>query len=264
MILHLLRTHLPRVAAASAALLCLGSVSGTAATISDGIATITVDDADGSLTDFILSGRDHLFEADYYFRTGSMTSEGMLTGVNSTYINSVTASGNDIMVTGSTSEFDFTLTYHLDGAGNMAPRLDITNTSGSQLDLNLFNYQDWDVNGSAGGDRISWNGSVATVSQGPTDIRVTPFQTPNAVQASGWPTLRNSLRDGSATTLVDGAGLPFGPGDGTFAFEFVLSLASGESTIVTYVVPEPSTGLLGAVGLVILAWSSRRRRFQQA
>jgi len=259
---HFLREHLPRVAVAIAMLLGFGSVPATAASISDGVATITVSNANGSLTDFILGGTDHLFQADYYFRTGSMTSEGMLTGTNSTFITSVTANGNDITVNGATSEFDFTLTYGLDGAGNLAPKLNITNTSGAQLDLNLFNYQDWDVNGSAGGDTITWNGSVATVSQAATAIRITPFQTPSAVQASGWPTLRNSLRDGSATTLVDGAGLPFGPGDGTFAFEFVLSLASGESTTVAYVVPEPSTGLLGALGLVILGWSSRRRRLQ--
>lgn len=260
---HSLRASLRapwRVAIAAALLLSSSALPASSATISDGIATITVNDGDGSLVDYILGGTDHLFQADYYFRSQTMTAEGMLTGANSTYITSVTNNGNDITVAGATSQFDFTLVYGLNGFGLLSPSLSITNTSGAQLDLVLFNYQDWDVNGTANGDRITWNGNNVLVSQGPTSIGVVPFQTPNAVAASGWPTLRNSLRNGTPTTLVDGAGLPFGPGDGTFAFEFVLSLADGASTTFVYAVPEPSSGLLGVLGLVILAWSSRRRR----
>lgn len=255
--------HLPlRLCRAAVVLatVCCFALPVWSATINDGVTAITVSDTHGGVTDFVTGGSDHLFQADYYFRTGSMSAEDMMTGVNSTYIQSVTASGNDITVVGSTSEFDFTLVYGLDGSGRMVPTLDITNTSGAQLDLTLFNYQDWDVNGTAGGDTITWNGSLLTVSQGTTDIGITPFSSPDAVEASGWPILRNSLRDGSPTTLTDGAGLPFGPGDGTFAFQFDLSLAAGGSTTIIYTVPEPSTGLLGGLGLAGLAWSSRRRK----
>ncbi|MGH0031174.1 MAG: PEP-CTERM sorting domain-containing protein [Myxococcota bacterium] len=258
MIPHFPKPTLRRVALAFAALLGLALPAGSA-TINDGTASLTVSDTHGGATDYVLGGTDHLFQADFYFRTGSMTAEEMMTGVNSTYVNSVSASGLEITVTGSTSEFDFTLIYGLDGAGRMTPSLDITNTSGSQLDITVFNYQDWDVNGTAGGDSIIWNGFDFVISQGATSIQVTPAQTPTAVAASGWPTLRNSLRDGSATTLTDGAGLPFGPGDGTLAAQHDLSIADGDTGSVIYTVPEPSTGAMGLLGLAGLAWASRRR-----
>jgi hypothetical protein len=239
----------------------LAAPAAWSATISDGIATITVSNANGSLTEYSLAGQDHLFQADYYFRTGSMTAEDMMTGVNSTYINSVSSSGLDITVSGSTSEFDFTLVYSLDGQGRMIPSLDITNTTASTLDLSLFNYQDWDVDGPQG-DTAVWNGADMLISDNGIVIQVTPFQTPDAIEARSFQGLRQELRDNAVTNLTDGAGLPFGPGDATFAFQFDLSLAAGETTTVIYTVPEPSTGLLGLVGLAMLAWGSRRRRQQ--
>jgi hypothetical protein len=261
MIPHSQRKAWTRIAAAIALGLCAAAPAG-AASVSDGVASITVHDNFGDVTNYVLGGVDHLFEAEYYFRTASMTSEDALTGANSPYVNNVVANAltNSITVTGATADFDFTMVYSLNGAGLMVPTLDITNTSGSALDITLFNYQDWDVNGSAGGDTITWNGSNILVSDGTTQIGVLPFQTPDAVMATGFPTLRNALRNGAVTTLTDGAGLPFGPGDGTFAFEFALSLVADETASLAYAVPEPSTGVLGIMGLAILAWSSRRRR----
>jgi hypothetical protein len=65
------------------------------------------------------------------------------------------------------------------------------------------------------------------------------------------------------TTLNDNAG-PVGPGDVTWAFEWDLSIVPGSSAVISKdkfvqlsLIPEPSSLLLGVVGLLVLA---RKRR----
>ena len=248
------------------------SLPAGAATIDDGVATLVVSDTHGGATDYIRDGADHLFQADYYYRTPSMTQEGRMTGFGSSLVSSVVADdvANEITVQGSLSGvFDFTLTYSLSGSGLLVPSLDIVNLDTvNPLDLTLFSYHDWDVDGSFNGDSVSWNG-VDMVQSDSTILSIRPFTTPDAVEAgpfnppgpsSSNPSIRDRLRDGDVDDLVDGAGLPFGPGDGTFAFQYLLSLAPGATTTIIYSVPEPSTGALAALGLIGLAWVGRDRR----
>lgn len=247
-----------------AALLALLSVPAGAAplSVSDGTATVTADDQHGGLTNFILGGVDHLFQADYYFRTSSMTLEQALTGTTSSVVDSVAAtSPTEITVMGTATGFTYTIVYWLDGAGRMRSSLDIQNTTGSPLTITVFNYQDWDVNNTAGGDSIVWNGFDILQTQGSTVIQVTPQQTPDVIQAGAFSGIRNQLRDGNVDNLTP-TGLPFGPGDGTFAFQFNLVIPTGGGGTIIYSVPEPSTGVLAALGLIALAWWGRDRRLR--
>ena len=83
-----------------------------------GVATLFVSDATGAMLDFEFGGSDHLYEANYYYRTTSMSLEEVLVGVGTSSVASVTVtSPTEITVDGSTSDFDFTLIYALDGLG---------------------------------------------------------------------------------------------------------------------------------------------------
>ena len=242
------------------ALLALLALPAAAATINDGIATLFVSDASGAMLNYVTGGTDHLYEANYYYRTTAMSLEEVLVGGGTSSVTSVTVTTpTEITVLGSTADFDFTLTYGLDGSGLLVPSIELTNTSGSQLDLSLFSYQDWDLDGSFTGDTVVWNGSQIIQSE-ITPLYITPFQTPDAVEASVYSTLYDQLEDGGVDNLTDGAGLPYGPGDGTFAFQFDLSLAPAASTTIAYAVPEPSSGALATLGLLALAWLGRDRR----
>jgi hypothetical protein len=250
-----------RSARCAALLLLLALPAGAAPlSVSDGTATVTADDQHGGLTAFILGGVDHLFQADYYFRRAGMTAEQALTGTTETVVSSVTAtSPTEITVLGSATGFNFTLVYALDGLGRLRPSLTIQNTQATPLTISIFAYHDWDVNGSAGGDTITWNGFDMIQSQGATLIRVTPQQTPSAMQAGTFSGIRNELRDGNVDNLT-GAGLPYTGSDGTFAFQFNLVIPTGGGGNILISVPEPSSGVLAALGLIGLAWWGRDRR----
>lgn len=255
-----------------AALLALLALPAGAATIDDGVATLVVSDSHGGAVDYIRGGSDHLFQADYYYRTPSMTQEGRMTGFGTSLVTSVVGDdvADEVTVNGTLAGvFDFTLTYRLNGSGLLVPALDITNLDTvNPLDLTLFSYHDWDLDGNANGDSVSWDGTEITQSD-TTILKTRPFQSPDAVEAGPFnppgpsatnPSIRDRLRDGDVDNLVDGVGLPFGPGDGIFAFQFDLTLAPGAATTIIYAVPEPSTGALAALGLIGLAWVGRDRR----
>jgi hypothetical protein len=228
--------------------------------ISDGTATVTADDQHGGLTNFILGGVDHLFQADYYFRRAGMTLEQALTGTTETTVTSVTAtSPTSITVLGTATGFNYSLVYALDGNGRMMPALTIQNTQGSPLTITIFAYHDWDVNGSTSGDTITWNGFDMLQSQGSTTIRVTPQQPPDVMQAATFAGIRNQLRDGNLDNLTP-TGIPYAGSDGTFAFQFNLVIPTGGGSTILINVPEPSTGMLAAMGLIGLAWWGRDRR----
>ena len=74
--------------------------------------------------------------------------------------------------------------------------------------------------------------------------------------------LRNALEDAGVTNLNDGAGLPFGPGDSTFAFQYDRVISANGSTTIDMgfvAVPEPGSGSLTALGLLILGLARRPR-----
>lgn len=244
--------------------LALAAAPARSITISDGIASITADNTHGGLTAFVTGGTDHLYQSEYYYRTDAMTQENRLVGFGTAYVTSVSSpDATTITVLGSTPELDFKLDYRLNN-GVLVPEIEITNTTASQYDLSIFNYQDWDVDGSANGDRLAWDGAQMTISQvgNGTEIVVMPVNAPSATQASAYAGLRTSLRNNSITNLTDGAGLPFGPGDATFAFQFDFTLMASEMYKIAYVVPEPPRLGLVAMGLLGLAWAGRRRRVQ--
>jgi hypothetical protein len=249
--------------ALTAALLALIAIPAGAAplSISDGTATVTADDAHGGLSNFVLGGLDHLFEAEYYFRTSGMTRELALTGTTSTLVSSVAAtSPTEITVMGSATGFNFTVVYGLNGSGGLLSSLSIQNTSGGSLTIAVFSYYDFDVNNTTGGDSVSWNGFDMIQSQGSTVISVHPTQTPDIMQGANFSSIRTQLRDTGVDNLT-ATGIPAsGGGDRTFAFQFNLVIPLGGGTTLVYAVPEPSTGALAAFGLIGLAWLGRDRR----
>jgi hypothetical protein len=140
----------------------------------------------------------------------------------------------------------------------------ITNTSGTVLNMSVFNFLDADVAGSIGGDTAAF--------AGPNNMQVTDslgqfiqFEGvgANAFQAAAFPALGNLLVDAAVTNL-NNSGIPFGPGDWTGAYQWNIQLGTGQSiTIVENIsinMQIPGPGALALLGVAGMLGRNRRRR----
>jgi hypothetical protein len=204
---------------------------------------------------------DHLFQNWWWYRVSGAPSETPMTWPPTTqsYVGSTATLGG----TGASGQFSWELEIELtDGAGPsqaaVVEWMSITNNTADPLSLSLFNYADFDINGSAASD------SATLIS--PTEMEITDGADfarfagvdADAWQVTPWSTLRGQLLDGGVTDLA-GTGLPFGPGDFTGAFQWNLEIAAGdtvrvrENLYINQTVPEPaSVCLLVLGGLAVL------------
>jgi len=151
------------------------------------------------------------------------------------------------------------------GQGLVVQTLQITNTGGQPLDISLFNYVDFDVSATAGGDSASWfdqANNIMNIVDGANTVQYQGLGA-NAYQVQPFATLRTALTDAGITNL-NNTGLPFGPGDFTGAFQWNRLLTIGQTTTVSVAfavnMPVPAPSALALLGVVGLAARPRRRR----
>ncbi len=187
-------------------------------------------------------------------------------------------SGDTAILTFTESRFTATYTMTLvDGATPGSARLNqsflVTNLTNGTLNLSLFNYVDYDLNGKSN-TASDEDSSIATlVSPGLIQNvdagTVALFQgdNPTFYQVTEYSNLLSWLQDGAlinGTGDLNNTGLPFGPEDFTAAMQWDLVIAQGGSALVTgylEIVPEPgSIALLLLVGVGLGVWARKRRK----
>ncbi len=138
----------------------------------------------------------------------------------------------------------------------------ITNTGQTSMDLSLFSYNDFDVNGTAGTDTYVHNGSWFNIVDGPSTVNWAGFGS-NAYQATAFAVIRGLLANTAINNLdntVAGS-----PGDFTGAYQWdVLQLGAGQSVMVmgSFALngdPIPAPGAAVVLALGGLAGARRRR-----
>lgn len=173
-----------------------------------------------------------------------------------------------------TLTYDFTLVDDTSASDLDRLQWDVsfTNNTGAALSFVFYSYLDLDLLGTAGNDLVS----VMNAGQ---QIHVTDATNPSArpfvwnalsgvsahYQVGAYPTLQNLLNGmGSAQDLSDANTLGATSGDVTAAFQYLISLAPGQTLTLTSTVAEPSTAAMLALGLGGLALYARPRKRPRA
>ena len=262
-------------------LLSVGAVAALASpslgavhVLRDRNSVVTVNDGTSAgMSNWVVDGTNHLFQQWFWFRVSGDTNERSLDtlpllGSFATDTNPFIDNSNDTLsLLYAGDGFTIQPTYILrGGAGSnnsdIGEQIAINNNGNETLRISFFQYCDFDVNGTAGGDTVEILGSLHNTARqsdgtfGMSETVVTPV--PSHYEVRAFPSLLNRLNDGSVDNLLDVAGPA--SGDVAWGFQWDLVIAPGGTVIISKdkgLVPTPGAiGLLAAGGLVGL----RRRR----
>ena len=236
-------------------------------------------DTQAGQSQWIVNGTNHMFQQWFWLRATGDTAErsvNTLTKNFQTTSDTNTAVDNRIdtlnlrytepAATGARYQTDLTFTLRGGPTGqtlsDITESLIIRNISNVPLTFSFFEYCDFDMNGSAGGDigQII-NGRIASQFDGPAAVSetvVTPA--PSRWQIDLWPVILNSLNDAAITNLNNNSG-PLGPNDLAWAFQWDFTLNPGGEFLISkdkQITPAP--GAASLLALAGLAAARRRRR----
>lgn len=271
------RLILPAIAAISLIFAQQGIALSALYTLTDLNATVEFDTSTQSNSyDWFVDGVSHLTQQAFWYRVGN-TAEQSLDTIPNVH-NAVDANFNpgldklNIRYTQAGS-FQIDVGYELfggapGGTAGLNENIVIKNLSGSTLDFHFFQYSDFDLAGTAGNDGVIFTNSNAVQQFDGviafSEAVISP--TPSHRELGFYPATLNKLNDGGPTTLTDTpTGLPLGPADVTWAYQWDFSIPAGGSVSIGKTknitnVPEPGSALLlGLSALTLLGMRARRR-----
>ncbi len=253
----------------------------SAITLSDGNSTLGIDPSSSSgANNWLVEGQNQLFKQWFWYRIGDVGAGDREYSIDTLSAPSVASSANSATISYSGSLFDISITYLLGGgvAGSGQSTLNedilIVNKSGSSLDLQFFQYSDFDLAGDDIGDSVllypstspfqlayQWDGTIG-LTEG--IVTVNPFASRGDVGVA--PAIYGNLQDNAITDLSTSTGGTIGPADVEFAFQWDLAISAGDSVTISkvknlnvYVIPEPTTAALSLMGLALVALRRMRR-----
>jgi MYXO-CTERM domain-containing protein len=264
----------------------MGSASlASAVALVDGNSVLIVDSSSSSGANvWTVDDQDQLLTQWFWYRVGGVGAGTQEYSIDTLSPAVVSGGGDSATIAYSGALFDVSVTYTLAGgswgSGNALLNEDILikNTSGAALDLQFFQYSDFDLGGTKGDDNVilspanspfelayQWDSTVG-LSEG--IVTVNPYASRGDTGLA--PNIYNDLQDGGITDLsTTTSGLPLGPDDVEFAFQWDLSLASSgpdSEVLISKIksltltpVPEPTTAVLSLLGLALLAVRRTRR-----
>ena len=213
----------------------------------------------------------------FWYRVGTSGPERSIDTIGAPVISGLTPGTLTSTYYDGLNRFNVGVTYSLLGGGPASGTADITeqiainNTSGSILDFHFFQYSDFDIAGTPGGDTVvlsksGFTGRINQADQFSGANLVEVVNTPNANhgEADVVPNTLLKLNDGLATTLDD---LKLSAsGDAAWALQWDVSIGVGSSFIISKdkhlgveFVPEPGTMALLGLGFGGLLFARKRK-----
>jgi hypothetical protein len=157
------------------------------------------------------------------------------------------------------------------GASDMSEQISIINTSANTLDFHFFQYADFDVNGTAGGDAVVFTNPNSVRQFEPgfelTETVVTPV--PAHREAAFFNATLVKLNNALPDNLADAPafGVVLGPGDVTWAYQWdfllppnsTFQISKDKNLHANPPIPEPGTGALLAIAAGLFLAGLRKR-----
>jgi len=227
---------------------------------------------------WFVDGVNQLTQQAFWYRIGSVgpevTVHGLPIGLQGTTDPNFDGNPNALYVRYNGAGFQIETQYVLDGglpgsnAADMGEQISITNTSGAPLDFHFFQYANFDLQNTPGGDTavftnpntVDQNEGVARL----TETVVTPV--PSHREIAFFNTTLAKLTNGVADTLSDAPpyGTVFGPGNVTWSYQWDIVIPPNSTFQISKdknlnAIPEPATLALLSL-LVGLLFVPRRKR----
>jgi hypothetical protein len=223
---------------------------------------------------WVVDGQNQLAQQWFWYRVGGVGPEASINTISAPSI--VLPNPKAAFITYNNGAYSVEVDYLLNGSApgsgqsDIGESITINNTSGGALNFHFFQYSDFDLSATPGGEIVTLStnqfGLVNQVDQQDATMTLQEtVATPGANHGEGafFPTTLNALNDALPTTLSGALG-PVGPGDVTWALEWDLTIPDGQSALISkdkrlQLIPEPSTLALVSLGLVALGLQKRRR-----
>jgi hypothetical protein len=254
--------------------LLIGAPPANAAitTLSDLNSTVTIDSgSQAGMSSWVVDGVNQLFQQWFWYRIGSTGGESSINTISAATVTPGLGT-RQVDITYSNSSLSVDVVYTLTGGtagthtSDVAESIRITNTSSASETIHFFQYSDFDLNNTLGGQTVSFP-NVNTVDQTGTGVvlsETVATPAPNERQASPFPVIVNSLNDANPTTL-DGTNTAINT-DATWGFQWDTTLGAGGSMLISKDkrlsasgVPEPASIVLLGSFLLGIGVTMRRR-----
>ena len=222
---------------------------------------------------WVVDGVNQLYQQWFWYGIGTGTAQNSIDTISAPTISTPNAFTAYISYANAniSAQINYVLTGGTLGSGTsqLNESIHLVNVSNGSLTLRFYQYSDFDLNGSTGGDTLqlyrNLSGKFYEAIQ--TKGNITMSETDvvpgaNHGEASLFPSLLNRLNGGTQITLADNLGV-VGPGDTAWALEWDVTLAPGASLDISKnkqisAVPEPGTLALLGLGFLAMVWRKRR------
>jgi hypothetical protein len=239
--------------------LCSGTVAEASVVMTDGNSLATIDPTvSANMNSWVVDGVSELYEQSFWVRKGATGGEVPLNSSSFTaLVQQFTPNLLKVTYTGANAYagLNIEVTYDLTGGSlgshksDMGESIKILNTTRSSMDVHFFQYVDFDLNGTPGGDSLAFaddGNSVRQSEAGSTLSETVLTPRPGHHEGDYYNNTLSKLMDGLPTTLSDVNNVSH-PGDATWAFEWDPTVAANGSFLISKdkrldaEVPEPAT-----------------------